>query len=140
MFKNLIKLNYISYYKINENQKINYIFFYLYILKKYNKMIFTCFNLPAKKKYFCLIKSPKCYKTGKLLIKYKYFKFFFLLILKKKILKLNNCLSYFLYIKKKYIVYQTIFSKNTKLTVNLHIEYNLKIFYDSTFHIFIHYI
>jgi hypothetical protein len=72
MFKNSIKLNYFSYYKINQKQQIKSIYNYIYIFQKYNKLIFKYLKLPKKKKYFSLIKSPKCYKFGKLLINYYY--------------------------------------------------------------------
>lgn len=127
MFKNLIKLNYITYYKINKKQKIYNIFYYMYIYKKYNKLLYNYFKLPSKKKYFTLIKSPKCFKIGKFLINYKYFNFFLLLNLKKNILYLNKLLLYFYYLKKKYNIYQTVFLKNIKITIKLKTSYNLKI-------------
>jgi len=131
MFENSIKLNYITYYKINKKQKLNNIFYYIYILKKYNKLIFNYFNLPVKKKYFVLVKSPKCYKIGKMLINYKYFNFFLKINLNKNLINYKKILIYFYFLKKKYNIYQTIFLKNIKLTIKLNTNYNLKILYDS---------
>lgn len=120
MLKNNIIINYISNYKFN----IKNIFFYNLNLLKIKKNILFFF-LPLKKKYFTLLKSPKCHKIAKLNINYSFFNFFFNLYFLKKLINLKNLLIYFFYIKNKYKIYQTPLIKIKKFKLIIYISYNL---------------
>ena len=70
----LIYLKYTTYYKSNSQAKS---LFKLLPTSKSNRSINFISSLPLKNKYFTLMKSPKCYKISKLLLKYSYKNFFF---------------------------------------------------------------
>jgi hypothetical protein len=118
------KLNYITYYNKYENNLLPLIYF----LNKYKNVCYLNNNLPKKNKYFTLLKSPKCYKTGKLLLKYSYYKFFLLLNKKIKSIKLKNCLNYFNKFKQIQLKYQSSLIKINKITLLIYINYTLSSF------------
>jgi hypothetical protein len=119
-----VKLSYITYYNKYENNLLSLIYF----LNKYKNVYYLNNNLPKKNKYFTLLKSPKCYKTGKLLLKYSYYRFFLLLSKKIKSIKLKNCLNYFNKFKQIQLKYQSSLIKINKITLLIYIDYTLSSF------------
>ena len=127
MVKNSIKITYFNYYKINYKQQIFNMLYLLQFAKKHNKINLKFINLPKYKKKFVLLKSPKCYKIGKLLITLKKYNFFTNFYLIQKIIKKNKILFYFYYLKQKYFIFNTTFNKIRKINILLNIDYSLRV-------------
>jgi hypothetical protein len=101
---NFILLNFLSCskfdFKKNKHifKKFNKLILILWLLKKYKNFLeIKLKNLKSIKKYYILVKSPKNYKKGKVIINSQYFNY--LIIIKKKsvIKNLNSSLNYFKY-------------------------------------------
>lgn len=127
MNKEFILLKYISYNKyFLNNSKKKFLFFnkllYLFWLIKKIKIIkrVKIINGKKKRKTFVLLKSPKCFKRGKLLISYIYYSTYIYLELfffkKKNIYNINNYLIYFFLILN---LFDTNYILNLKIKINL---------------------
>lgn len=125
---NYIFLNFISYSKFsfkNSDKKIifkkfNKIILILWLLKKYKDTVSVEFKWLKKfSSYYVLLKSPKNYKKGKLILKYSYYKY--LVILKKKSYQknLNSSLEYFKYFIFLFKNLDSTYFLNNKITFNI---------------------
>lgn len=121
----ILQLNFISYYKFSFkskkliNKELNKIILIIWLLKKYKSILSIKFN--GKKKYskiHVLLKSPKCYKKGKLLLKYQFFKYNIKIIKNLKNLKnlsnLHNYFKYYIYMFK-FLDSNYVLNNNIKL-------------------------
>ena len=112
-----IKLKYKTYKKNINN-----------FLQFSNKLNFLFFVLPNKSKYYTVVKSPKCFKIGKMIIKYSYRQFFFTFIKKIKKFQSYQFLIFLNIIKKTYLIYQAANIKITTITSYTKIKYTFHSF------------
>lgn len=74
----IIKTNFLSYWNIHQHFKffLKYIYYFFYLLKTLTlNLKFNLTRFKELKKIFTFVKSPKCYKRGKRLYKFSYFKY-----------------------------------------------------------------
>lgn len=125
---NFIYLNFISYNKFSLKKKFiifkkfSKLILVLWLLKKYKNTIKVEFKWLKKfSSYFVLLKSPKNYKKGKLILKYSYFKY--LIILKKagSNNNLNSAINYFNYFIFLFKNLDSSYFLNNKITFNIKI-------------------
>lgn len=131
----LIHLKFISYNKFSLkkrkliSKKIQKLFLLIWLFKKQKSIISVKFRgVPCYKKTFVILKSPKCYKVGKMLVKYQYFRY--IIIIKKKIsfLKnLNDIQKYFRYYFYLFKFIDTNYTLNNKLKYITYTKIPLKI-------------
>lgn len=92
-FQIMLYITYLSYLKFSSLRELRRFFLLLLLFQRCGYGI----NLiPPKSKGFTLVKSPKCYKVGKLLIAYTYFKMVVCIKSSEKTLDVNGILRYFL--------------------------------------------
>lgn len=123
---NLICLNFISYNKFSLKKKFiifkkfNKLILVLWLLKKYKNTIKVEFKWLKKfSSYYVLLKSPKNYKKGKLILKYSYFKY---LIILKKISSsnnLNSAINYFNYFTFLFKNLDSTYFLNNKISFSI---------------------
>lgn len=120
---NTISFKFISYNKFSfrskgfiakKTQKLLLVF---WLLKKYKltfKLIFK--GLKKINKFFTLLSSPKCYKVGKIILKYQLFKY--VIILKKtndKSYNLNNLNLFVAYYTELLKFFDSNYTVNNKI-------------------------
>jgi len=121
----LIYLKFISYNKFSFKKKklifrkIKKLFLLFWLLKIQKSIISIKFKgVRCYKKTYVILKSPKCYKVGKMLVKYQYFKY--IVVIKKKIFFLKSLVSI-----QKNLRYYTLLFKffDTNYMLNNNIKY-----------------
>ena len=130
----LIFLKFISYNKFSFklkkiiSKKIKKLFLLFWLLKKQKSIISISFRgLKSYKKTFVILKSPKCYKVGKMLVKYQYYKY--VIIIKKKVLflkNLNSIQKYFKYYSFLFKFFDTNYVLNSNIKYITHVKISFK--------------
>lgn len=128
----IISFKFISYNKFSfkskrfiakKTQKLLLIF---WLLKKYKLTLNLSFKgLKKRTKIFVLLSSPKCYKVGKILLKYQLFKY--VIILKKNNKKFYN-LNDLNFLVKYYIELLKFFDSNYATNNRINFLLNTNIF------------
>lgn len=128
----IISFKFISYNKFSfkskrfvakKTQKLLLIF---WLLKKYKLTFKLNFKgLKKKTKFFVLLSSPKCYKVGKIILKYQLFKY--VIILKKNNNKIFN-LNDLNFLIKYYIELLKFFDSNYAVNNKINFLLNTNIF------------
>ena len=120
MEKSIITLKYLTYYKNLKN------FNYLFPKFKNSNILFL--TLPTRNKYFTIMKSPKCYKNSKLIVKYSYKLFFYRILKKIKYINFYNIMAYLNLIKKYYLLQQINSIKIFEIKIKIGIFYTFNSF------------
>lgn len=131
-FIDTISFKFISYNKFSLKskkliaKKMQKLLLIFWLLKKYKLTLKIKFKgLKKKSKFFALLSSPKCYKVGKILLKFQIFNY--IIVLKKKIIKIHNLNDLNLLIKY-YIELLKFFDSNFAVNNRIKFLFNTNIF------------
>ncbi len=119
----LVKLDFLSYWRIKKHFKIflKYIYFFFYLLQSLSLNIwFNFYKSFEKKKIFTFVKSPKCYKRGKRLYKFSFYKYSISANINKLIVLKKDLFLFFIFFKQFFIKLSTLYFFQHRLQMQIH--------------------